>query len=217
MMSTRKPFSLRRPLVLWNIGLAIFSIFGTLSLLPSFVNCLYTYGLVYSICDSKVQNDPHQILWGFFFVLSKILEFGDTAFIILRKKPLLFLHWYHHVTVCIYSFYIPSGMSPEISRWFGTMNYVVHSIMYSYYALRALGYRIPSRISLYITVMQLSQMFVGIFINVVAYKLYLESGSECGMEPWYFYVGMCIYGSYAILFLHFFISRYVLSPKAKME
>jgi len=36
-MRHRKPFDLRKPLVLWNIGLAVFSFLGTWALLPSLV------------------------------------------------------------------------------------------------------------------------------------------------------------------------------------
>lgn len=41
-------------------------------------------------------RDNHNVatsLWGLLFAWSKILEFGDTAFIILRKQKLIFLHW----------------------------------------------------------------------------------------------------------------------------
>lgn len=42
---------------------------------------------------------------------------------------------YHHVTVCIYCWFAHGAYDPS-SRWFCTMNYLVHSLMYSYYALR---------------------------------------------------------------------------------
>lgn len=36
------------------------------------------------------------------------MELGDTLFIVLRKRPLIFLHYYHHVAVLIYT--VHSGL-----------------------------------------------------------------------------------------------------------
>ena len=216
-MAERPAFSLRIPLVMWNSGLAIFSMLGMVSMVPPLIYDLYMHGFIYSICHANTIQMPCQSLWGFLFILSKLFEFGDTVFIVLRKKPLLFLHWYHHITVCVYSFcLVAGGVSSDIARWFGGMNFTIHSIMYSYYALRAIGYYVPSRVALLITILQLSQMFVGIFINVSSYRLMVQ-GHKCGMTQQYFYIGMSIYGSYAILFLHFFIKRYCCSSKKKQE
>lgn len=55
----------------------------------------------------------------------------------LRKQKLIFLHWYHHITVLIYCWYSFSQYTAP-ARWFVVMNFVVHSIMYTYYAFRAL-------------------------------------------------------------------------------
>ena len=38
-------------------------------------------------------------------MLSKVPETIDTLFIVLRRQPLIFLHWYHHASVLVYCFY----------------------------------------------------------------------------------------------------------------
>ena len=66
----------------------------------------------------------------------QIPELFDTVFIILKKKPLIFLHWYHHVTVLLYcwnSYVTESGAG----IYFAAMNYAVHAVMYTYYFLQA--------------------------------------------------------------------------------
>ena len=35
LMKDRDPFNLRKPLVLWNIGLAVFSVFGMFGVVPN--------------------------------------------------------------------------------------------------------------------------------------------------------------------------------------
>ena len=48
---------------------------------------------------------------------SKLPELGDTLFIVLRKQQLIFLHWYHHITVFIYVWYSYAGHTAP-GRWF---------------------------------------------------------------------------------------------------
>ena len=66
----------------------------------------------------------------------------DTLFIVLRKQELILLHWYHHATVLIYCWHSYKGLQ-STGRWFSTMNYLVHSLMYTYYACRAMRFKIP--------------------------------------------------------------------------
>jgi elongation of very long chain fatty acids protein 6 len=51
LMESRERFELRTPLILWNLGLALFSIFGMLRCVPEMLFSLTTEGLQYTICD----------------------------------------------------------------------------------------------------------------------------------------------------------------------
>ncbi|KIH45730.1 GNS1/SUR4 family protein, partial [Ancylostoma duodenale] len=57
-------------------------------------------------------------------------------------------------------------------RWFIWMNYFVHSIMYTYYAIVSIGIRLPKRLSMTVTALQTTQMLIGVMISV--YVLYLK-------------------------------------------
>lgn len=54
---------------------------------------------------------------------------------------------------------------------FITMNYFAHSIMYSYYAITAYGYRLPKWFSMFVTTVQTLQMFAGVLISFFIYKI----------------------------------------------
>ena len=51
LMESRPRFELRLPLVLWNLGLAIFSLFGVARCVPEMIHGLAKNGLQYTICD----------------------------------------------------------------------------------------------------------------------------------------------------------------------
>ena len=135
---SRPAFDLRGPLTGWSMFLAMFSIMGAARTLPEFMHTLYTHGFYHSLCiPSFIEQDRVSGFWTWMFVLSKVPELGDTIFIVLRKQKLIFLHWYHHITVLIYCWYSFSQYTAP-ARWFVVMNFIVHSIMYTYYAFKAL-------------------------------------------------------------------------------
>ena len=206
-MSDRQPFSLRRPLVMWNVGLAIFSIVGFLSIVRPMVSSGVENGAAYVACHEVVLTRPPTALWGFLFVLSKVVEFGDTFFVVLRKTPLNFLHWYHHITVFVYSAYNISLEDPT-GDWFGALNYFVHSFMYSYYTLKASGFQLHRLVARSITLLQLSQFVVGLALLGFVYWQ-KSSGRECAAHYQPMYFGTAMYASYLVLFANFFYQRYI--------
>ncbi|MFH4975821.1 hypothetical protein AB6A40_002530 [Gnathostoma spinigerum] len=205
-MEGRKAFSLDAPLFLWNVGLALFSLMGVIRMSPEMFWSIYSNSLKYSICTASFAQGVTGF-WTEMFAMSKIIEFGDTAFIVLRKRPLLFLHWYHHITVLIYTWHAYKDHTAS-GRWFIWMNYAVHAFMYSYYALRSLHFRLPKSAAMMVTVLQIMQMIGGVTIGLSILKIKL-SGEECQQTWNNLYFSFMIYFSYFLLFCNFFYNAYI--------
>ncbi|OXA45976.1 putative fatty acid elongation protein 3 [Folsomia candida] len=210
-MENRAPFKLKRALIGWNFGLAIFSGISFFRVLPEIIDAIGTSGILKSFC--KLEESNHATyFWSLLFIIFKIVEFGDTVFVILRKQKLIFLHWYHHATVCMYCWFLWSTFDP-VARYSFALNAFVHSIMYFYYGLRSANIKLGTYLPMALTIIQIAQMFAGIFISVYTSYVIL-SGGECD-RPWSnIGVVFVIYFSYFGLFLNFFYQRY-LSTKFK--
>lgn len=208
-MENKEKFELRGLLAVWNIFLATFSIIGSYKVLPDFINTIRYKGFDSTICEKDFLYGSSGF-WAYLFVISKGLEFADTLFIVLRKQQLIFLHWYHHATVLIYCVYSYHEFSAS-GRWYMTMNYFVHSIMYTYYALRALKVRITPAIAQVITILQLIQMILGCYLNYYSYRLLPLSGkySSCHISMENIKYSSILYFSYFVLFANFFINSYI--------
>ncbi|GMT23441.1 hypothetical protein PFISCL1PPCAC_14738 [Pristionchus fissidentatus] len=216
-LHNRPPFNLRLPLIIWNLSLALFSIVGFVRFGEDYFESLFNRGIYTTICT----NPPHDgvaALWCAVFVFSKLFELGDTLFIVLRKRPLIFLHYYHHVAVLIYAAHSGAEHATP-GRSFIAMNFAAHSLMYSYYAARAMGYRPPEFISVTITLCQTIQMIVGVAISIGTYYIKAALGWQCQQSFANLYLGFFIYFTFAFLFIKFFVNRYLKSEKdeRKME
>lgn len=163
---------------------------------------------------SFIESDKVAGFWTWMFALSKLPELGDTIFVVLRKQPLIFLHWYHHITVLLYTWYAYKEYTSS-ARWFIVMNYCVHSLMYSYYAARAMGLFPPRFIMMLITSLQITQMVIGCLVNYWSY-VYLRSNQSCHVSVLNVQLSTCMYFSYFVLFGRFFYKAY-LSPSGKKK
>jgi elongation of very long chain fatty acids protein 6 len=212
-MQNRERYDLRRPLFLWSLLLSVFSAYGFWVCGLTLLDVFYHKGWKASVCDRYLVSGRYG-LWAFLFCFSKAPELVDTYFIVLRKQKLIFLHWYHHITVFMYCWY-HFGNIIMPAQWFISMNYFVHSIMYFYYAVRASGlYRPPVWVNIFITSLQLLQMIVGVCVNVFVYRnMSSDPQWYCDgrVETTYFYVyvAFAMYFSYFLLFANFFYSTYV--------
>lgn len=206
LMETRKPFSLDNLLIAWNLGLALFSLIGVCRITPELLWSVQENSFEFSICTASFAQGVTGF-WTEMFAFSKIVEFGDTAFIILRKRPLLFLHWYHHITVLIYTWHAYKDHTAS-GRWFIWMNYSVHAFMYTYYALRAMRVRLPKMAAMMVTILQIMQMVGGVFIGLNISRIKL-AGRECQQTWTNLYFSFTIYFSYFLLFCNFFYTTYL--------
>jgi len=88
-----------------------------------------------------------------------------------------------------------------------TVNIFVHSVMYTYYALRAGGVKIPKKIAVAITSIQIVQMVVG-SVTMYLVNKWMDS-PDCRSTKLHVFMGTAMYVSYFVLFVDFFIKAYM--------
>jgi len=209
-----KPFDLRYALAGWNLFLCVFSFVGMVKTMPYLLGSIVTQPYEQTVCTlpTKSWGVGPTGFWVMLFIYSKIPELIDTVFIVIRKKPLIFLHWYHHVTVLLFCWSAYSTMSGS-GLYFVAMNYSVHALMYGYYCLQALGVCPKSFPAYLITLSQILQMFIGTGVCISCWY-YKYTGRTCANEDSNLIAGAVMYGSYLYLFMEFAVGRYIY-PKAK--
>ncbi|KAL7068466.1 putative beta-ketoacyl-CoA synthase [Cryptosporidium serpentis] len=222
-MRYRNALKLEGPLKYWNLSLAIFSIIGSIRMLIYLITINFRYGFIASICTPAyipLTKGPAG-LWLILFIYSKYAELIDTLFIILRKRPLTFLHWFHHLTVLLYTWDAYTS-TQTIGVYFCTINYIVHSIMYYYYYLTSSNKK-PSW-GVLITILQISQMIIGTFLTICGLyysyhypfsnifpAAYLNQPLKvgCHFNKSNGILACLMYISYFALFFDFFIKKYI--------
>jgi len=207
-MKNKPKMDLRYTLATWNGMLSLFSFCGAMRTVPELLHMMSIYEPTKTICmtPQETWGTGASGLWVQMFVFSKIPELLDTYFIVARGKPLIFLHWYHHVTVLLYCWHSFATFAPQ-ALYFVAMNYTVHAIMYGYYCLSALKLRPPWLSPFVITCAQISQMFVGVTVQLGALTQYYTNPS-CKLNRNNIGFGTIMYASYFALFTHFAIKRY---------
>lgn len=146
------------------------------------------------------------------FLYSKFFEIFDTVLLVLQKKRVIFLHWYHHASMLLYSVIAWSLPVPGV-MWFSAINAFVHTLMYFYYFMCSVQlHHLVAPFASSITMLQIVQMIVGTFI--AGYTFYEHNyGSGCDTNNNVLGVTLGIYIGYLVLFAKFFIDRYVLKKR----
>jgi elongation of very long chain fatty acids protein 6 len=218
MMKDRKPMNLQYPLAAWNLFLSTFSFWGASRTVPWLLYRISTESFEDTVCKSA-----HVAFGGGtagiatqYFILSKIPELVDTVFLVLKKKPVIFLHWYHHITVLLYCWnsYVTESAA---GLYFVAMNYTVHALMYFYFFLMAIK-MVPKWFPpIILTCFQISQMIVGTsvvgaciyyhYYGTTEYN-YILGTKKCSNVETNLYCGGIMYASYLYLFVEFAFKRF---------
>jgi 1-acyl-sn-glycerol-3-phosphate acyltransferase len=178
--------------------------------LLSAIMSIYGYGIIIFNKDNPLLlNDFDENIYIKNFILlhafSKVVDFIDTAILIVSGKKLSFLHTYHHLSIGLIWFYLYNENIN--SAYFGAMvNSIVHTVMYIYYNYSDKLKYIKS----WITKMQLTQ-----FIILIIHPIFFICTTE---NEWYkklAFFQILYQLSMVILFGNFYYKNYNSSINTK--
>jgi len=157
------------------------------------------------LCDPEKKFASGRIVfWYYIFYLSKFYELFDTIIIVLKKRPIIFLHVYHH---CITIVLIWAMLRYQVAvTWISTVaNVTVHIPMYYYYGISAMGKTVWWK--KYITMFQITQFVADLVANSLGF-VYIFLGYPCSGSVWAWTFGQAVLLSFLVLFLNFFENTY---------
>ncbi|GLH08346.1 Elongation of very long chain fatty acids protein AAEL008004 [Gryllus bimaculatus] len=203
MMRDRKPFKLKRTLIVYNALQIIANAYVFYMVGSQFWFSTYSWR-----CEPiDTSNSPSalemiRLIYIYFWL--KIADLFDTIFFVLRKKnqQISFLHLYHHSNMVILVWaglkYFPGGHG----TFLGLLNTFVHVCMYTYYLIAAVY---PHNIwwKKYVTQLQLVQhTMVGLHLA----QLFVSNPCNFPMLGPQLLVPQCIF--LVLLFSHFYQRTY---------
>ena len=207
LMANRKPFELRRLMFVYNIVMVVTNAyFFVLSVRwLDYGRRLFEFEFPSreDTSEHTLRHIDETVLYGY----TKFFDLLDTIFFVLRKKQshLTFLHLYHHFMVPVLGWAaIKLGPTCQPIAVFAILNTLVHTIMYSYYALAAFGPSIQKYLwwKRYITLLQITQFLI--FVTYGAFSAYLTSGWPKGL----YWIGWVQNPLFLGLFLNFYRNSY---------
>lgn len=167
MMANRKPFKLREVLIVYNGAQVLYSLFMLYEHLMSGWFWDYSYKCQ-PIDYSRSEKGMRMANLCWWYYISKLSEFADTLFFVLRKKDsqVTLLHLYHHSLTPLETWVLVKFLPGGHGTFSNLINNMVHVIMYFYYMVSAMGPEYQKYIwwKKHLTTLQLVQ-FTLVFIH----------------------------------------------------
>lgn len=148
-MKSRSAYSLKYPMMVYNVVQVFLSGLMAVKLAPFLLNGVF---------NVNGQFCPEIEYWIGVHYLTKFLDMFDSYFMVLRKKDdqLSFLHVYHHLTIgAIWGILLHFGVANGAAFFGAWINSLVHALMYFHYLWTSLGLRNPWKS--YLTMFQMFQ------------------------------------------------------------
>jgi elongation of very long chain fatty acids protein 4 len=153
------------------------------------------------------------VLW--YYYISKLIDLVDTVFFALRKKDnqITVLHIFHHMTMFPYAWYGLKFVGGGQTFFLCMLNSFVHTVMYGYYGLSALGPNVRKYLwwKKYITQLQLIQFFAVMLHSAV--NFYAPCSFPKGFSLGYLGYGVVI----TLFFMNFYIQSYRMNKKKQHQ
>ncbi|KAL4076420.1 GNS1/SUR4 membrane protein [Scleroderma citrinum] len=218
-MKDRAPFKLTTLFRAHNLFLSVFSLILVVLLGEEVFSTWMKLGSYRVLCAEEAFT-PRIEFYLVMAYLSRYYEFVDTIFLVLRKKPLTFLHVYHHSATVVMAFTQLNGRATAC--WVpALLNLGVHAIMYYYYFATAGGAKFWWK--QHLTTLQIVQFILILAAaafaawNIVAYNwlpMVPHYGNCAGDLP-IGLTGIAVIASYLLLFVNFFNQTYIKKPQVK--
>ncbi|PYH45870.1 elongation of very long chain fatty acids protein [Aspergillus saccharolyticus JOP 1030-1] len=206
LMSQRDPLQLKRLFLIHNLFLSIISAILLALFLEQIVPTIAESGLRCAICNLEGGWTQPMVVLYYMNYLIKYFELLDTVYLVLMKKPLTFLHCYHHGAT-VFLCYTQLIGTTAISWVVITLNLAVHIVMYWYYFQAARGIRIWWKA--WVTRGQILQFVIALgFISYGSFFVYFPQYGSCVGAVLATATGDVVISSYLVLFVLFYLDTY---------
>ncbi|XP_075225871.1 uncharacterized protein LOC142327007 [Lycorma delicatula] len=202
LMRNRKPFELDKVMIVYNVIQIVTNIYLFYTVAAEGIT-----SPTFKLLTATEEWEDEMWIYVYYYFLDKILDLGDTIFMVLRKKnsQITFLHLYHHTMVIVVSWISTAYIGPSFAIVFGAVNTFVHSVMYFYYLLTAARPEYKKSVwwKRHLTQLQLIQ-FIVITVHAILNLLNPSSIFPKGLVVFFIPQGVIMY----VLFWDFYKKAY---------